>query len=99
MEQIMGQIEQDILYGDDAQPPGTSPPPALKLSPTGVITRGPQPPAGTPPITMPKSGVLTSVIDFMKKPAGPLPVWGWGAIVGTTAAVITTAVVMTRKPY
>ena len=104
MEQIMGQIEQDLLYGDDPPAPGATPPaapshPAVKVSPTGVITRGPKPPAGTPPAVMPKPGALKSVVDLLTKPAGPLPVWGWGALTVVAAAGMTTAIAVTRKPY
>jgi hypothetical protein len=98
MEKIMGQIEQDILYGDDDQTPPGAAPPGLQVSPTGSITRGPKvakggvvPPSGP--------GPLSSVVNLLKKQAGPLPVWGWGALAVGTATVVTAGFMLTRNRY
>lgn len=99
MEKIMGQIEQDILYGDDGQtPPGVTVP-ALQVSPTGAVTKNPKAVKGgvVPPSEQP--GPLNSVVSLLKKQAGPLPVWAWGGLAAGGTAVIVAGVMLTRKRY
>lgn len=99
MEQIMGQIEQDILYGDDGTPvpPGTTAktPPAVLVSPTGVVAKNPQ----APTALSTKASLSKSVLDFLTKPAGGVPVYVWGLMgVTVTSGVVALAVAL-RKPY
>lgn len=100
MEQIMGQIEADVLCGNEPKVaipavPGRPIPP-VRVSPTGVITKNPNAPATLPPE---KPGPLKSALDFLKKPAGPLPIYGWSLIGLGTATIITIVVASVHKRY
>ena len=116
MEEIMGQIEQDLLYGDEGgldasivipaarpKPPAT---PSVLISPTGVIVKNPRalpvpPLAKVPETKVPeeKKGALKSALDFLKKPAGPLPIYGWGLIGLVAAGSVTALVAAAMKKY
>lgn len=105
MEELVGQIEQDFLYGDDgatkppgmgAGRPGAQP---LNVSATGVVTPNPNAPKVAAPPSTNKSSPLKSAVDFLTKPAGPLPVWGWGAIGVTTVGAVTGLALALRKRY
>ncbi len=96
----MGQIEQDILYGDEPSPAAVPSPTTLAKPKPGALVKS-KPGEATPEKHHGSEtpGHLHSVLDFLKKQAGPLPVYGWGLIGLGTATVITTIVVALRKPY
>ena len=78
------------------KPPAT---PSILVSPTGVIAKNPRalpvpPLAKVPEKKAPeKKEPLKSALDFLGRPAGPLPVYGWG-LIGLGAVTVTVIVVV-----
>ena len=85
-------------------PPGVVPKPpvvpTVLVSPTGVVMKNPKAPVSAAPsgVALTTRSPLKSALDFLKKPAGPLPVYGWGLIgFGVTGSLVALVAAVWKK--